>query len=375
MTDFIAQYCGFIWASLALATLVLGFTGAPLFLWTILIGAIFFVYDVINPLWMAFGVFAVVFNIRPIRAFLVSSIIMKLFKVLEFVPAISETEKTALEAGSVWVEKELFSGKPDFKKLMSEDYSFLNKEEQAFMDGPVENLCKMTDDWRVWQDREIPANVWEYMKKEKFFGMIVPKEYGGLGFSALCHSEVVKKISSRSIPVGITVMVPNSLGPAELLNHYGTDAQKKRWLPRLATGEEIPCFALTEPGAGSDAGSITSSGELFKDASGKLMLRLNWEKRWITLAAISTVHGLAVKIKDPGNILGKGEELGITCALLPSNTPGVQIGVRHDPLGVPFYNCPTRGKDVIVSAEDSIIGGLDGIGQGWRMLTECLGVG
>lgn len=375
MTEFIAQYCGIIWAALGLTTLVLGFTGAPLFLWTILLGAMFFVYDVIDPLWVAFAVFAVVFNIRPLRAYLVSSIVMKLFKVLEFVPVISETEKTALEAGSVWVEKELFSGKPDFQKLMSEDYSFLNKEEQAFMDGPVEELCKMTDDWRVWQEREIPTKVWDYIKKEKFFGMIVPKEYGGLGFSALCHSEVVKKISSRSIPVGITVMVPNSLGPAELLNHYGTDAQKKRWLPRLATGEEIPCFALTEPGAGSDAGSITSSGELFKDASGKLMLRLNWEKRWITLAAISTVHGLAVKIKDPGNILGKGEELGITCVLLPSNTPGVQIGVRHDPLGVPFYNCPTRGKDVLVNAEESIIGGLEGIGQGWRMLTECLGAG
>jgi acyl-CoA dehydrogenase len=363
-------------AVLSLAiSLVLGFVGAPLFLWTLLVAAILF-FAQVNPIcWAIFAALAVIFNIKPIRALLVSSIVMKVFKILEFVPSISETERTAIEAGSVWIETELFSGKPNFARLRSEAYPQLTPEEKAFIDGPTEKLCQMVDDWKIWQTREIPEDVMAYIKKEKFFGMIVPKEYGGLGMSALCNSEVVKKVSSRSLAVGITVMVPNSLGPAELLAHYGTQSQKDRYLPKLATGEEVPCFALTEPGAGSDAGSITSTGELYKDASGKIMLKLNWEKRWITLAAISTVHGLAVKIKDPSNLLGRGTDLGITCVLLPSNTPGVQLGKRHDPLGVPFYNCPTRGKDVVVPAEESIIGGFDGIGQGWRMLTECLGAG
>lgn len=354
---------------------ILGFTGAPFFLWTLLIAGVLFFAGATIPFWIAFGVLAVVFNIKPIRALLISSFVMKLFKALEFVPSISETERTAIEAGSVWVETELFSGKPDFARLRGEAYPQLTPEEKAFIEGPTEKLCQMIDDWKIWQTREIPEEIMQFIKKEKFFGMIVPKEYGGLGMSALCNSEVVKKVSSRSLSVGITIMVPNSLGPAELLAHYGTQSQKDRYLPKLATGEEVPCFALTEPGAGSDAGSIQSTGELFKDASGKIQMKLNWEKRWITLAAISTVHGLAVKVKDPGNILGRGTDLGITAVLLPSNTPGVQLGKRHDPLGVPFYNCPTRGKDVVVPAEESIIGGLEGIGQGWRMLTECLGAG
>jgi acyl-CoA dehydrogenase len=375
MSGVLWDYCGITMAASAILVLVLGFTGAPLFLWTLLAAALLFGFGASSTAWIVFGVIAIIFNVRPIRAFLVSSLVMKLFKVMEFVPAISETERTAIEAGSVWVETDLFSGKPDFNRLRTEAYPQLNAEEQAFMDGPVNTLCAMLDDWQIWQKRELPDAVMNYIKKEKFFGMIVPKEYGGLGFSALCHSEVVKVVSSRSIAAGITIMVPNSLGPAELLNHYGTQAQKDLYLPKLATGEHIPCFALTEPGAGSDAGSITSSGELFKNEQGKIMLKLNWEKRWITLAAISTVHGLAVKVRDPQNILGKGVELGITCVLLPSNTPGVRLGVRHDPLGVPFYNCPTRGKDVIVGAEASIIGGFEGIGQGWRMLTECLGAG
>ncbi len=354
---------------------VLGFAGAPLLLWTGAVAALMYGLGASTACWIAFGIFAVVFNIRPIRAYLVSSLVMKLFKVLEFVPTISETERTAIEAGAVWVEGELFSGKPNFTRMMKESYPELTTEEKAFMNGPVNELCAMIDDWRIWQDREIPKNVWDFIKKQKLFGMIIPKEYGGLGFSALCNSEVVKKVSARSLPVGITVMVPNSLGPAELLIHYGTQAQKDRYLRKLAIGEEVPCFALTEPGAGSDAGSIQATGELFKDASGKLMVKLNWEKRWITLAAVSTVLGLAVKLKDPQNLLGKGEDLGITCLLIPSNSPGVQLGRRHDPLGVPFYNCPTRGKDVIAPAEESIIGGLEGAGQGWKMLMECLGAG
>jgi acyl-CoA dehydrogenase len=358
-----------------LALLMLGFLGMPVFIWTIAFAIGLWAYGCGTAWWIVFGIFAVIANIKPLRALLVSSVVMKLFKVLNFVPAISETERTAIEAGAVWVEGDLFSGKPDFEKMRSEPYPSLTNEEKAFMDGPVDKLCAMTDDWRIWQDREIPSNVWEYIKKERFFGMIIPREYGGLGFSALCHSEVVKKISSRSLPIGITVMVPNSLGPAELLIHYGTDAQKKKYLERLARGDEIPCFGLTEPGAGSDAGAMQSTGEIFKGEDGKLYVKLNWEKRWITLAAISTVIGLAVKLRDPKNLLGKGEDLGISCLLVPSSAPGVQLGKRHDPLGVPFYNCPTRGKDVVVSAEDCIIGGVEGSGQGWKMLMECLGAG
>jgi acyl-CoA dehydrogenase len=204
--------------------------------------------------------------------------------------------------------------------------------------------------------------------------MIIPKEYGGLGFSALAHSEVLCKIATRSMPACITVMVPNSLGPAELLNHYGTEEQKRHYLPRLARGEEIPCFALTEPGAGSDAGSLTSHGVVFKGTDGKLYIKLNWNKRWITLSAISTVLGLAFRLYDPENLLGKGKDLGITCALIPTKTPGVVANRRHDPMGIPFYNCPTQGHDVVVSV-DAIIGGPDNAGQGWKMLMECLAAG
>lgn len=355
---------------------ILGFHGAPFFLWALALAAIMVGFGVSTTgCWVVFGVFAVVGIVKPLRALLVSSVVMKVFKALKLVPSISATEREAIEAGAVWVEGELFSGRPNFKKMLAEPYPDLSPEEKAFLEGPTEKLCEMSNDWRIWQDREIPKEVWDFIKREKFLGMIIPKEYGGLGFSALAHSEVVKKLSVRSIPVGITVMVPNSLGPAELLVHYGTQAQKDKYLRRLAVGEEMPCFALTEPGAGSDAGSLQSTGEIFKGDDGKLYMKLNWEKRWITLAAISTVLGLAFRLRDPNNLLGKGEDLGITCALIPSNTPGVQLGKRHDPLGVPFYNCPTRGKDVIVPADECIIGGLEGAGKGWKMLMECLGAG
>jgi acyl-CoA dehydrogenase len=351
----------------------LGFTGAPLFLWTLFAGAFLFGCGAYGPIWIVFAVLAVLFNVPPIRAMLVSGFVMKVMKGI--LPQISETERVALEAGVVWVEGELFSGKPNLERLRKESYPSLTAEEKAFIDGPCKKLCDMIDDWDIWQHREIPTPVMDYIKKEKFFGMIIPKEYGGLGFSALCHSEVVKLISTRSIPCGITIMVPNSLGPAELLNHYGTKAQKDKYLPGLAVGTHIPCFALTEPGAGSDAGAISATGELFKGDDGEIYVKLNWNKRWITLAAISTILGLAFKLRDPKNLLGKGEDLGITCALVPSNTKGVVLGLRHDPLGVPFYNCPTRGHDVIVKAEDAIIGGLGGAGGGWKMLMECLGAG
>ncbi|MDZ4676775.1 MAG: acyl-CoA dehydrogenase [Oligoflexia bacterium] len=380
---FISQYSGILlgdnfrvaFITMLVIVLALGFLGAPFIVWTIVVGALLIGFNA--PVWVlaVFAVIAVVFNIKPIRQMLVSSVIMKVMKIMEFIPRISETERTALEAGVVWVEGDLFSGKPDFKKLMNEPYPRLTSEEQAFIDGPVERLCTLVDDWSVWKTREIPPEAWAIIKKEKFLGMIIPKEYGGLGFSAMAHSEVIHKLATRCIPLSITVMVPNSLGPAELLIHYGTDAQKKHLLPKLASGEELPCFALTEPNAGSDAGSIVSEGTLFKGTNGKLQIKLNWNKRWITLAAISTTLGLAFRLRDPENLLGKGTDIGITCALIPSHTPGVVLGRRHDPLTVPFYNCPTQGKDVIVNAEDVIVGGLEGAGKGWKMLMECLSAG
>jgi acyl-CoA dehydrogenase len=352
--------------------LALGFLGAPLLVWAIAGAAILFGFGA--PLWLlaVYAAVMLLFLIVPIRRALVSSVVMKVLGPI--MPAISETERTAIESGSVWAEAELFSGKPDFKALMSESYPSLTAEERAFLDGPVNELCAAIDDWEVWESRDLPKAAWDIIRRERFLGMIIPKEYGGLGFSALAHSDVIMKLATRSIPACITVMVPNSLGPAELLMHYGTDAQKKHLLPRLASGDEIPAFALTEPGAGSDAGSIASNGTVFKGADGKLYIRLNWNKRYITLAAIATLLGVAFKLKDPDNLLGKGEDLGITCALIPTSTPGVIIGRRHDPLGVPFYNCPTQGENVVVPL-DAVVGGAEGCGKGWRMLTESLAAG
>lgn len=351
-----------------------GFLGAPLLLWLLGAGLLMWGYAAPTWMWIVLGVVTLFFAVKPIRKMTLSNGIMKMMKALNFLPVISETERTAIDAGTVWVDGELFSGKPDFKRILNESYPDLTEKEQAFLDNEVEKLCEMTDDWEVFQNRDLPPHVWDYLRKEKFFGLIIPEEYGGLGFSALANSAIVAKVTSRCGPLSTTVMVPNSLGPAELLIHYGTKEQKDYYLPRLAVGDEIPCFALTEPNAGSDAGSITSNGVVIKGEDGKLYLKLNWDKRYITLAAISTVLGLAFKLRDPENLLGKGEDLGITCALIPSNAPGVSLGMRHDPLGVPFYNCPTTGKDVVVPI-DVIIGGVEGAGNGWRMLMESLAAG
>jgi acyl-CoA dehydrogenase len=363
-----------MWMAISLlAVVVVGYLGSPLILWTLLGATLMIGFGAPTWLLAAGAAVAVVFNVPLLRRMIVSGPLMKIMT--PFMPKISPTERTALEAGVTWVEKDLFSGKPDFNKIMKEEvYPELTAEEKAFMAGPVEELCKKIDAWKTWKTKELEQHVWDHIKKERFLGMIIPKEYGGLGFSALAHSEVVMKVSSRSISVCITIMVPNSLGPGELLIHYGTDEQKKHYLPRLAVGDEIPCFGLTEPTAGSDAGSITSSGVVFKGQDGKLYVRLNWNKRWITLAAISTVVGLAFRLRDPDNLLGKGEDVGITCALIPAKTAGVVLGNRHDPLGVPFYNCPTHGKDVVVSI-DAIVGGAEGAGRGWSMLMECLSAG
>lgn len=317
----------------------------------------------------------VMLAVPPLRTRLLSRRILRLLRERGALPAISDTERAALAAGTVWLDGELFSGRPSLVALAHAPYPELTAEEQAFLDGPVEQLCAMTDDWRAHQERDLPPEVWDFCRRHRLFGMVIGKEYGGLGMSPSAHSAVVAKLASRSLPLAITVMVPNSLGPAELLTHYGTKAQQQRWLPALAEGREIPCFALTEPGAGSDAGAISSSGVVFRGEDGRLWLRLSWDKRYITLAAVATVLGLAFQLHDPENLLGKGPFPGITCALIPTRTPGVVLGRRHDPLGVPFYNCPTSGRDVLLPLDEAVIGGAAGAGRGWAMLMECLAAG
>ncbi|GLQ88121.1 acyl-CoA dehydrogenase [Dyella flagellata] len=306
----------------------------------------------------------------------ISAPLLKIFA--KVTPKLSDTEQTALEAGTVGFEGELFSGKPDWHELLKQPKPELSVEEKAFLDGPVEQLCGMLDDWQITHElADLPPEVWEFIKKHKFFGMIIPKQYGGLGFSALAHSAVLQKLASMSATAASTVAVPNSLGPAELLLHYGSDEQKNYYLPRLALGEEIPCFALTGPYAGSDATSIPDYGVVCKqvvDGVETLGMRLNFDKRYITLAPIATVVGLAFRLYDPEHLLGDKEDLGITLALLPRSTPGLEIGRRHLPLNIPFQNGPVRGKEVFAPMS-TLIGGPHMAGHGWRMLVECLSVG
>ena len=353
---------------------LLGYTGASFWLWILAGAAAFVGFGAPMWAWAVLGVFAVLFGVPLIRRVILTSSIVKTVNALKLMPTISDTERTAIEAGNIWVDGELFSGKPDWKRLMNESYPDLTPDEKAFLDGPVEEVCKMTKDWEVFQQKDLPADVWEYLKKNRFFGLITPKKYGGLEFSPSANSAIVVKLIARSGPLGTTVMVPSSLGPAELLMHYGTEEQKEYYLPRLASGEEMPCFALTEANAGSDAGNLSSRGAVFKGDDGELYLRLNWKKRYITLAPIATVVGLAFQLEDPENYLGKGKRPGITCALVPADTPGVVNNMRHDPIGVPFFNGPTEGHDVVVPI-NAIIGGPEQAGNGWRMLVESLAVG
>lgn len=357
------------------ALLTTGYFGLPFIAWAVLLLACLVGFGAPMMVCLAFVAIAAVFLITPLRRMTASAVVMKTMKALKLIPNISATERTALEAGVVWMEAELFSGHPNFKLMLDQPYHKLSPDEQSFLDNETDQLCAMIDDYQLFKSKVMPPEVWDFVRKKGFLGMIIPKEFGGKGFSHSAHSAVIQKITTRSIAVATYIMVPNSLGPAELLNHYGTDAQKKKYLPRLAVGDEIPCFGLTEPQAGSDAGSITSEGVLFKGEDGKIYIRLNWNKRWITLAAISTLLGLAFKLRDPDNLLGRGEDLGITCGLIPANLKGVVIGRRHDPMGVPFHNCPTEGHDVVINAEDAIIGGTAKAGQGWQMLMECLGAG
>ncbi|MFO7578103.1 MAG: acyl-CoA dehydrogenase [Pelovirga sp.] len=322
------------------------------------------------------AIVAAVLNLRPLRQRLLTRYLFGLFRRL--LPPLSATEREALEAGTVGWDGELFSGDPDWQQLLDLPGPALSAAEQAFIDGPVEHLCHLLDDWQiVAYDKDLPPEVWQYLKEQRFFGMIIPPEYGGLGFTAQGHSAVIMKLASRSITAAVTAMVPNSLGPAELLLHYGTAAQKDHYLPRLAAGLEIPCFALTGPEAGSDAAALPDHGVVCTgEFEGReiIGIRLNWEKRYITLGPVATLLGLAFKLSDPGQLLGKGKEPGITLALIPANTPGVTIGNRHNPLDMPFMNGPNRGEDVFIPL-DWIIGGADRAGQGWRMLMESLGVG
>jgi acyl-CoA dehydrogenase len=362
------------------AVLTLAYLGVGRLTWTLVGGAGLVAWQMLGhgfPLlaWCLFVPLAVLLNVSPLRRNLITAPLLQWFR--KELPPMSETERAAIEAGTVWWDRDLFTGRPDWNKLRAVPAPTLTPEEQAFLDGPVETLCGMIDEWSVLERNDLPAEVWAYIKAERFFGMIIPKQYGGLQFSAAAQSAVIVKICSRSLTAGVTIMVPNSLGPGELLLHYGTEAQKQHYLPRLARGEEIPCFALTSPFAGSDAGSMPDRGIVCRGLhAGEevLGLRVTWEKRYITLGPVATVLGLAFKVYDPDGLLGGAPDLGITCALIPTDTPGVEIGERHRPVGSAFQNGPTRGSDVFIPI-DWVIGGRPMIGQGWRMLVECLSVG
>jgi len=368
-----------------LAVLVLlAYFRAPVFVWSAAVA-------VMGATWatvLGFGavtnfVLAAVFlaiaaaaNLSALRRMLFSDPLLSIYRRL--LPDMSQTEKEAIEAGTVWWDADLFSGRPDWERLLHTPTPRLSAEEQAFLDGPVDEACAMANDWEITHKHyDLPPQLWQFLKDKGFFGMIIPKKYGGLGFSALGHSAVVMKLSSRSNALAVTVMVPNSLGPAELLLHYGTEEQKNHYLPRLARGLEIPCFALTSPEAGSDAASIPDFGVVCKGTwQGKetLGMRLTWDKRYITLGPVASLLGLAFRLYDPERLLGGKEDLGITCALIQTNTPGVNIGRRHLPLNAVFQNGPNSGNEVFVPL-DWIIGGREYAGKGWKMLMNCLAAG
>jgi len=370
---------GFIAVAVALA-----YAAAPGWLWTAAAGAFLFGIAAATGMppvataiaLVAFALVAAALNFTPLRRKLASDGLLAAFRAIA--PPMSQTESEALNAGTVWWDGELFSGRPDWAKLLGFPRPALTAEEQAFLDDECEKLCAMSNDWeQTHHNYDMPPEVWQFIKDKGFLGMIIPKRYGGKQFSAYAHSQVVMKLSSRCSAAAVTVMVPNSLGPAELLLHYGTDEQKSYYLPRLAKGLEIPAFALTSPHAGSDAASIPDRGVVCKGAwQGKevLGMRVTWNKRYITLGPVATLLGLAFRLYDPEHLLGSEEDLGITCALVPTDTPGVNIGRRHMPLNAVFQNGPNWGEDVFMPL-DWIIGGPKMAGQGWRMLMESLAAG
>ena len=376
--DILFQLLIFLVSAAALA-----YHRSPLWLWTLAMGGVLLIYSYALPMswtvvvaWLVFTAAAIVLNVTPIRRRVISEPVLRLFRGV--VPAMSQTERDALEAGTVWWESELFSGKPDWYRFATLAPSRLSREEQSFLDGPVEHLCEMLNDWEITEEQhDLTPAVWQYLKDQRFFGMIIPRRYGGLQFSAQAHSAVVMKVAGRSISAAVTVMVPNSLGPAELLLRYGSEGQKEYYLPRLARGEEIPCFALTGPEAGSDASAIPDKGIVSRGLyQGKEVtgIRLNWDKRYITLGPVATVLGLAFKLYDPDHLLGDKDDLGITLALIPTDTPGITIGNRHAPMSMAFQNGPNSGRDVFIPL-DWIIGGPEYVGRGWRMLMESLAAG
>ena len=330
---------------------------------------------VLTVLWILLIAAAAFVLLPDLRRKLFSARLFAWFR--KTLPPMSTTEREAIDAGTVWWDGELFSGRPDWHQLLSYPKVQLTEEEQAFIDGPTEQLCAMVSDWQIGQDMDLPPEAWAHIKSNGFFALIIPKEYGGMGFSAYAHSQVAMKLATRSGDLASTVMVPNSLGPAELLLHYGTDEQRDHYLPRLARGDDIPCFALTGPLAGSDAGAMPDTGIICKgqwQGEEVIGLRLNWEKRYITLGPVATLLGLAFKAYDPEHLLGEVEDIGISLALIPTDTPGVEIGRRHLPLGAAFMNGPNSGKDVFIPL-DYLIGGQDMLGKGWMMLMNCLSVG
>jgi len=364
--------------------LILGYFGLPVLWWTLAVGALgWYLSAVANfsfttnvVLGAVFVVAAAVLNIPLLRRKLLSDRVLAIYR--RILPDMTQTEKDAIDAGTVWFDADLFSGKPDWDKLLATPAPRLSAEEQAFLDGPVEELCAMCNDWEITHEHlDLPPHVWQYIKDKGFLGMIIPKQYGGLGFSALAHSAVVMKLSTRSSTAAISVMVPNSLGPGELLLHYGTEQQKNHYLPRLAKGLEVPCFALTSPEAGSDAASIPDFGIVCRGTwQGRevLGMRVTWDKRYITLGPVASLLGLAFRLYDPDGLLSEKKDLGITCALVPTSTPGVNIGRRHLPLNAVFQNGPNSGKDVFMPL-DWIIGGPEYAGKGWMMLMGCLAAG
>ena len=373
-------------AILVLSLLLLAYYRIPLLISIAILSGLTFAFTELRhfyeiPGWFrwSYGIFTVSlagFAVKPLRRLLISNRLFSLYR--KVMPRLSSTEREALEAGTVWWDAELFSGKPRWRRLLRQPAPSLSEREQDFINGPVEELCLMLDDWEICdKHQDLPESAWKFIRENGFFGMIIPQEYGGLEFSAQANSAVVMKLASRNVTAAVTVMVPNSLGPGELLMHYGTDEQKSHYLPRLASGEEIPCFALTSPLAGSDAGAMPDAGIVCKgefEGEEVLGLRVSWDKRYITLAPVATLLGLAFRAYDPDGLLGDNEDMGISCALIPADTPGVEIGNRHLPIGAVFMNGPTRGKDIFIPM-DWVIGGQDRLGQGWRMLMQSLAAG
>ncbi|MFT5940624.1 MAG: acyl-CoA dehydrogenase, partial [Paraglaciecola sp.] len=371
----------FIWLLILLATVgAVSYFRMKLFNATLIVAIVMLVGSFLGMvgavLWLLFLIIALPLNIESIRKKHMTTPILDMYK--KIMPEMSSTEKDAIDAGTVWWDGEIFSGNPNWHALHRIPQARLTSEEREFLEGPVAEVCRMANDWDITHKRaDLSPQVWQFLKDNKFFAMIIKKQYGGLDFSAYAQSRVLQKLSGVSAVLSTTVGVPNSLGPGELLQHYGTKEQQDHYLPRLATGEEIPCFALTGPEAGSDAGSLPDSGIVCKgqwEGEEVIGMRLTFDKRYITLAPVATVIGLAFKMFDPDGLIGEKKELGITCAMLPRDTEGLEIGNRHFPLNVPFQNGPLRGTDIFVPL-DYIIGGVEMAGQGWRMLVECLSVG